>query len=123
MALAHLYRGNDLQAEAIELLEGLVKGGSQTVAVYRLLGDIYQQGGLSRLAKERYLKALELAGAGNVEGQAAIQAELGEADYALGNEDKAVQWLEKATAGYEALGDESQVQELEQRRDFFLGRE
>ena len=123
LALAHLYRGNNLQAEAIELLEGLVKGGSQTVAIYRLLGDIYQQGGLSRLAKERYLKALELAGAGDVEGQAAIQAGLGEADYALGNEDEAVQWLEKAKAGYEGLGDESQVQELEQRRDFFLGRE
>ena len=123
LALAHLYRGNNLQAEAIELLEGLVKGGSQTVAVYRLLGDIYQQGGLSRLAKERYLKALELADAGDVEGQAAIQAGLGEADYALGNEDEAVQWLEKATAGYEGLGDKSQVQELEQGRDFFLGRE
>ena len=123
LALAHLYRGNNLQAEAIELLEGLVKGESQTVAIYRLLGDIYQQGGLSRLAKERYLKVLELVGAGDVEGQAAIQAGLGEADYALGNEDEAVQWLEKAKAGYEGLGDESQVQELEQRRDFFLGRE
>jgi hypothetical protein len=79
LALAHLYRSNDLNADAIDLLEGLVKKGSQTTAVYQLLGSIYQQVGLNRLARERYLIALKLAKAeNNLEGQAIIQASLKE---------------------------------------------
>jgi hypothetical protein len=77
LAKAHLYRSNDLNAEAIDLLEGLVEKSSQTTAVYQLLGSIYQQVGLNQLAKERYLTALKLAKAEkNLEGQAIIQASL-----------------------------------------------
>jgi len=123
LALAYLYRSHELNAEAIELLEGLVKQGSQITAVYQLLGDIYLQVGLSRLAKERYLRALQLAKRSeDVEGQAVVQVGLGEADYALGNKNEAVRWLENAKAGYVALGDDLQVRELERRIDSLLGK-
>ncbi len=45
LILAHLYRGNDLNAEAIQVLEELVKEGNESISVYQLLGDIYQQVG------------------------------------------------------------------------------
>ena len=123
LVLAHLYRGNDLNAEAIEILEESIQVGSKQVSVYQLLGDIYQQVGLSLEAKEIYLKGLALMkNVENIAGQASIQAELGEVEYALGNEDEAIDWLEKAKAGYVALEDGSQSEKLEQRINFILGR-
>ncbi len=77
LALAHLYRSYDFNAKAIELLEKLVKDGNQTTAVHQLLGSIYQQIGLNELAKERYLKAMELASAeGNLKAQKNIKSEI-----------------------------------------------
>lgn len=76
LALAHLYRSYDFNAKAIELLEELVKDGNQTTAVHQLLGSIYKQIGLNELAKDRYLKALELAKAeGNLKAQKNIQSQ------------------------------------------------
>ena len=124
LILAHLYRGNDLNAEAIQVLEELVKEGNESISVYQLLGDIYQQVGLSLQAKETYSKGLALTkNVENIAGKAAIQAELGEVEYALGNEDEAIQWLEKSKADYVLLEDESQIEKLEQRIRFILGRE
>ena len=77
LALAHLYRNDDFNAKAIELLERLVKDGNQTTAVYQLLGSTYQKIGLNDLAKERYLKARELARAqGNLKARKDIQSQL-----------------------------------------------
>lgn len=124
LVLAHLYRGNDLNIDAISVLEELVQKGSKQVSVYQLLGDIYQQVGLSLQAKETYSQGLALAkNVENIAGQAEIQAELGEVEYALGNEDEAIQWLEKAKARYLVLENESQIEKLEQRIGFILGRE
>lgn len=63
LALVHLYRVYDLKAEAIAMLETLVNRGSQTAAVYRILGDLYLEIGLNLLAESRYLKATELVAA------------------------------------------------------------
>ncbi len=116
LALAYLYQSYDLKAEAIELLEGLVKRGSQTAAVYQLLGDLYLQLGLSQQAKSPYLQALELAKrTEDVEGQAEAQVGLGEAEYEFNNKDEAIAWLKKARENYLLLGDRSQVQALEKR--------
>jgi len=116
-ALAQLYAGHGLVAEAIEILEGLVQGGSQQAAVHQALADLYVQIGLVYLAQSRYLEAAELAEAeGNVEGLAAIQASLGEVYYpALGNKDEAIRCLTQAKAGYETLGDSQRVGELEEQ--------
>ncbi|WP_013323569.1 tetratricopeptide repeat protein [Gloeothece verrucosa] len=115
LALAILYRQNELRAEAISLLEGLVKQKSQTMAVYGLLGDLYFEVGLNQLAKQPYLKAWELAKKSeDTEGQADIEKELGMVEYGLGSKNAAREWFEKAKANYAALGDCSQVQELDE---------
>lgn len=75
LALAYLYQSYELKAEAIELLEGLVKQGSQITAVYQLLGNLYLQVGLSNQAKNPYEKALELAKQNDdIQGQAEAQS-------------------------------------------------
>ena len=111
-----LYGGHGLIAEAIEMLKALAEDTSQAAAVYRTLGDLYRQIGLNLLAEARYLKAVELAKAArDVEGQAAVQAGLGEVNAELGKKDEAGRWLNQARAGYEALGDLQRARELQER--------
>lgn len=118
LALAYLYTGNELNTAAIELLEGWVKKGTQTTAVYELLGSNYRQVGLYRLARERFLTGLEKAKAeGNLDGQARIQLSLGEVDYGLAELPQALQWFQSAQVSYRELGNEGQVQELQQKVD------
>lgn len=112
LTLAYLYQSYDLKAEAIELLEELVKQGSQTTAVYQLLGDLYQQVGLSQQAKSPYLRALELAkGTEDVEGQAEAQVGLGQVE---GKKTEAIEWLTQAQTNYQKLGDIAKVEEIKQ---------
>lgn len=97
LALADLYIGQELIAEAIELLEAASAKGSNTAAVYYTLGDLYAQVELLRQAEGNYLKAVELATtAKDIEGQAAAAARLEEVYAALGNSDKASRWLKEA---------------------------
>lgn len=112
-ALAQLYAGHDLVAEAIEILDVLVESGSQAAAVYRKLGDFYWQVELNLLAEAHYLKAINLAEtAGDMEGQAMAQALLAEVYVALGNKSEAVHWLTRAQAGYKRLGDAQRANEI-----------
>ncbi len=116
LALAYLYIGYELRAEAIETLEALVKEGSQTAAVYRTLGALYEKVGLSRLALTRYLKTAELAAAAkDVEEQAVATVGLGNAYEAIGNVEAARRWLAQARDGYTTLGDTERVSELEEQ--------
>jgi hypothetical protein len=116
LALAQLYAGHGLVAEAIQILEGLVEGGSQQAAVHQALADLHTQIGLVYLAEPRYLEAVKLAEAeGNVEGLAAVQASLGEIYVELNNKDEAERFLTGAQAGYEALGDTQRAGELMER--------
>jgi tetratricopeptide (TPR) repeat protein len=116
LALAYLYIGYELRAEAIETLEALVKEGSQTAAVYRTLGALYEKVGLSRLALTRYLKTAELAAAAkDVEEQAVATVGLGNAYEAIGNVEAARRWLAQAQDGYTTLGDTERVSELEEQ--------
>ncbi|MDJ0599144.1 MAG: tetratricopeptide repeat protein [Crocosphaera sp.] len=112
IALAYLYESYNLKAEAIELLEGLVKQGNQTVAIYQLLGDLYLQVGLSKQAKSPYLQALELAKATeDVEGQAEAQFGLGQVEV---QKTEAIGWLTQAQTNYQKLGDMPKVEEVQQ---------
>ena len=123
LALAHLYRSNNLNADAIDLLEELVKKGSRSTAVYQLLGSIYQQVELNLLARERYLTALKLAQTEkNLEAQAIIQASLGEVDFSLDKLQDALRWYQAAQVGYRGLGDTARVQELQEKVDDLKGR-
>ncbi|MEA5535845.1 tetratricopeptide repeat protein [Crocosphaera sp. XPORK-15E] len=122
LILAHLYRGYKLYGDAIDVLEALVKQGSQEVTVYQLLGDIYLDIGLPQLAKKPYEKGLNLAtNTDNLSTQTEIQAGLGKAYRLLGNDSEAVQLLKKAKAGYINLGDEIKVQELDKEIKAILG--
>lgn len=114
LALAHLYIGYELKAEAQETLEVLVKQGSQTAAVYSTLGALYDDVGLSRLALTRYSRAAELSVAvGDLEGQAVAAAGLGEVYQTIGNIEAAKHWLTQARDRFAALGDTERVKELE----------
>lgn len=118
LALAHLYRSKDLNADAIDVLEKLVKDRSKTTAVYQLLGSIYQHIGLNLLAKERYLTGLKFAQAEkNLEAQAIIQTSLGEVDEVLNQSQQALQRYQAAMAIYQALGDGEEVRRLQQKLD------
>ncbi|BAY35688.1 hypothetical protein NIES2111_00040 [Nostoc sp. NIES-2111] len=123
LALAYLYQSKNLNAVAIDLLAGLVKQENQSTAVYQLLGSLYQQVGLHRLAKEHYLTALKLAKTNkSLEAQAIIQTSLGEIDIVLDNLQQAFESLQAAQNNYRALGDEQQVQQLQQKLDDLKGR-
>ncbi|NEO90820.1 MAG: tetratricopeptide repeat protein [Moorea sp. SIO3G5] len=112
LGLAYLYQRYDLKAEAIALLEGLVKQQTQTVAVYQLLGDLYQEVGLSQQGKRLYSQALELAkGTGNLEGQAEAQVGLGLVE---GKKTQAIGWLTEAQSNYQKLGDRTKVKQVKQ---------
>jgi hypothetical protein len=114
LALAYFYWGRDLNELAIERLEELVRKGDRTASVYQLLGEIYQHVGLNELARERYTSALAKVG-DNLEGQARIQASLGEVDCDLKRVDDARRWYQQAQVNYRTLGDEQQVTELQQK--------
>ncbi|MEY3401368.1 MAG: hypothetical protein RLZZ86_983 [Cyanobacteriota bacterium] len=123
LVLAHLYRSNNLNADAIELLEGLVKQRNKRTAVYQLLGSIYQQIGLTELARERYITALQLAKAeNNLAAQAVSQVNLGEVDITLAHSKQAFQWFQNAQSSYRTLGDEAKVREMQHQLDYLKGR-
>lgn len=105
LALVELYIGQGLIAEATELLEAAVARGSQTAAIYYILGNLYSQVELFLQAERNYLKAAKLATtAKDTEGQAAAAARLGEIYTILGKSDQANHWLKEAKEGYQALG-------------------
>ncbi|GJL66331.1 MAG: hypothetical protein NPIRA05_13020 [Nitrospirales bacterium] len=61
IALAAFFSDTCLMNKAIETLEVLVKEGSQSYHVYRMLGDLYAKVGLNLLAKTRYSTALKIS--------------------------------------------------------------
>lgn len=104
LALADVYIGQELIAEAIELLEAAVAKGSKTAAVYYTLGELYAQVELLRQAEGNYLKAFELAKtAKDIEGQAAAADKLGQVYKVMGNSDKANRWLKEAQNRYQTF--------------------
>jgi hypothetical protein len=117
-ALAHLYAGYNLIAEAVDLLETLADGGSQEAAVYRTLGDLYHRIGVERLAEAHYLSSSKLAAKiGDVEGQAISLAGLGEVYISLGNKDQALVHWQLALQQYQAIGDVAQAARMQKRID------
>lgn len=106
IALAHLYRSNELYSDAIDLLSGFIQKDNASAIVYQLLGSTYQQVGLDLLAREKYLTALKLAETEkNLEAQATIQESLGEVDFSLDNLQDALQWYQAAQVSYLRLSD------------------
>jgi len=118
LALAFLYQHYDLKAEAIDLLEAASKKGIPMTATTQVLGELYQQSGLPRSAKDQYVKALQLAKTEkNLEGQAMLQTHLGEVNETLDQLKEALQSFQAAKSSYQSLGDTAQVSTLQQQID------
>ncbi|NEP24576.1 hypothetical protein [Moorena sp. SIO3I6] len=122
LALAHLYRSNDLNPEAIDLLETALADQPESLRVYQLLGEIYQQVGLNRLAREGYRQALELAKtAGDLDTQAQVLGGLAVTSGIIGQKNEAIAWLEQGKEVYQTLGDQVRAGQLEQKMVKILG--
>jgi len=105
--------GKALNAEAIELLEGL--GEMKAPALVRQLGDLYLAIGLSGKAEGLYLRALKLSqDAEDIENQALAQHALGRifAKTKL-NISEAMQRLQSARSLYQSLEDAGAVAEVD----------
>ncbi|GAA6619645.1 tetratricopeptide repeat protein [Scytonema sp. NUACC26] len=116
LAVVHLYGTSKLKAEAIEMLEVLAQKGSQTTAIYRMLGDLYWQVKLHHLSESPYKKAIQLAEVNqDIEVKAVAQARLAELYEARGQWIEAISWGTAAKLDYETLGDTQRVSELTQK--------
>jgi len=105
LALAELYIGQGLIAEATSLLEAAAAGGSRLGAIYYTLGELDANSELFPQAEENYFKAEELArSAGDTEGQASAATRLSQVFNLLGNSDRARYWSKQAQTEYQALG-------------------
>ncbi|MBP0018617.1 MAG: tetratricopeptide repeat protein [Cyanobacteria bacterium SBLK] len=115
LELAHLYWGSGLKGDAIRVLEEAIAEGSELVAVYRLLGRIYREVSLNRLAIAHWETGVELAEAvEDWDSLGDMQRGLAIAHRSLEQEDEARRWLEGARNAYLALGDEESLRQLEE---------
>ena len=116
LALAQLYRRENLTAKAITILEDLVEQDSQTPLVFRKLGDLYTEAGLNLLAETRYYRASELfASTSDRYALTATRDGLAGVKLMLGKEQESEQLSAEVEAEYRALGDEQKATGLEQR--------
>jgi tetratricopeptide (TPR) repeat protein len=112
--LANLYAANELYSEAIEQLEDL----STTITappVIETLGDLYAVIGLNREAEKKYLEALALTPANDLEGRGATENSLAQVYENLGIFDRAVAHLAEARKVYQRLRNWALVKALSQR--------
>lgn len=116
LLIAYLYAAYDLNAEAIEQLEGISESLREP-APARLLGALYLAIGLSRHAEKHYLRALEFSrNVNDEEGQAIAHKELGRIyDEALGVRNTATQHFESALKWYKNLGDQHTAGRIEEK--------
>ena len=121
-AQGEVYYSNGLNHGAIEILERLIEQGSKTRVVYQRLGDIYQKVGLNRLAKQRYLAAVELSQKEEQEEKALIQLRLGEVNQVIGDLQDSYKWYQAARDSFAALGDKEQAKLLGKKLDYLKER-
>lgn len=104
LAVAEIYLAQGLIAEATELLEVSVAKGSQTAAVYYILGNLYTHLELFRQAEKTFLQAVKLATTTNdIEGQLVASARLWELYTELGESDAAIYWHKQTQDKYQTL--------------------
>ncbi|MEK6300529.1 MAG: tetratricopeptide repeat protein [Acidobacteriota bacterium] len=109
--IANLYAARELYAEALEQLEDLYTTMKEA-AVARMLGDIYAVIGLNREAEKRYVEALSLTPADDLEGLGLTQKSLAQVYENLGLFDRARASLAEAKRAYRRLGNLAMVNRL-----------
>jgi hypothetical protein len=114
--IAHLYATHDLNAEAIQRLEG-ISNTFKVAAVARLLGDLYLNIGLPRQAETNYLNSLDLSRDGkDEEGQMLVHLALASIyGQTLGNVNSASEHLNATLALANKLGDDYVIGEVGKR--------
>ncbi len=109
--VANLFAARELYCEAIEQLQDLYTTMKEP-AVVRMLGDLYATIGLNREAEKKYLEALSLTSAGDLEGIGAIHRNLAQVYEHLGSAEKAIVQLQEAKKAYRRLGNRAMVNSL-----------
>jgi hypothetical protein len=109
--IANLYAAKELYAEAIEQLEALYTRTKEP-AVVRMLGDLYAVIGLNREAEKKYLEALGLTPANDLDGLGAIQKDLARVYESLGILDRAIARLAEAKKAYRRLSNWAEVKAM-----------
>jgi hypothetical protein len=103
-----------LAGEAIALLESAIQKGQSTPLIHRTLGDLYWQTGLINPAETEYKKAISLANPSeSIEDTTLAQEQLGQIYGVAGKKAEAHQAYLQAIEGYQTLGDQSKVKELQ----------
>jgi tetratricopeptide (TPR) repeat protein len=103
--LAEYYKQQELAAKAINTIEEFIEQETvQSPAIYRFLGDLYLDVGLTRHAKDAYLKVLDLTKDNNdMEEKAVALSALSRIHIALNNPEEAVRYFNEAQNLYVAL--------------------
>lgn len=109
---AYIYRGAGLKSEAIEILEALLKSGIKEVAIYRQLGDLYWETGVSLFAEKNYKTGVKLAT--DIGEKAIISEALGNLYVAIGEKQEAIKSLTLARDSHKTLGNIQRVKELDE---------
>jgi hypothetical protein len=112
------FKSYHLTTAAIDTLQSLIKDGQESPEIYRMLGDMYWQSGLALLARDAYLRSIDLASSLSVEDREErlmAQERLGDIFSALQDSSQAVSWYSRARVNYLLLGDEQRASGLQQK--------
>lgn len=111
---AFIYSGLELKSEAIEALQALVNSSIKEAWIYRQLGQLYWETGVSLLAETNYQEAAKLAIASqDIPEQAQISTALGDLYAAIGEEKESIKWFTQARDSHKTLGNSQRVKELD----------
>ena len=115
LAIAHFYQSENLNAEAIKMLENLQEKQTVGAEVYLKLGELYEVINLNSLAKEQYGKAWKTIKdkPEEMEKKAMIQMGLATTNWGAGETEKAIFWFSQAKENYAQLEMLKQVQQIE----------
>lgn len=115
--VSNLYAARELYSEAIEELD-VIYTKMKVPAVARMLGDLYAASGLNREAEKKYLEALGLTSANDLDGLGLTLKNLAHVYDNLGDFDKAIARLAEARKAYRKLRNSAMVNVLlnEERR-------
>lgn len=96
-----------LNADAIAVLENLIKKGKRSPLLYRTLGNLYWQTGLMRPAETAYLKAIEYVQTlEDLEEWALTMIGMGELYEATQEPKQALLWYSQARTGFNLMEDQ-----------------
>lgn len=111
--LASFYANNELNADAI----GILERAPESPAALRLLGDLYLKLNLAHSAESVYLNLLSgnLSAQDTPAGKAITRHSLGEIYEILGNTEEAIKYYEEARKLYQAVKDEDSRKLVESR--------